>query len=91
MLFFFFVKGRSPIFAHTNATITGLSTIRTCKSDDTVIREFNSLQDSNTAVCFLFNSLSRALALWLELVCVIYMAIVLIIFFVFEKGRSKSE
>lgn len=81
--------GRSPIFSHTNATISGLATIRTFKSHDVVIQEFNSLQNSNTSVCFLFNSLSRALALWLEVICVFYMAIVLLIFFVFEKGKLK--
>lgn len=84
--FFFSNLGRSPIFAHTNATISGLATIRSYKSNETIIREFNSLQDNNTSVCFLFTSSSRALALWLELACVLYMAIVIGIFFAFEKS-----
>ncbi|XP_031637356.1 probable multidrug resistance-associated protein lethal(2)03659 isoform X2 [Contarinia nasturtii] len=77
--------GRSPIFSHTNATISGLTTIRSYKSCDIIIKEFNSLQDSNTSVCYLFNSSSRALSLWLELVCVLYMTIVITIFFVFQN------
>ncbi|XP_055309579.1 probable multidrug resistance-associated protein lethal(2)03659 isoform X2 [Sitodiplosis mosellana] len=77
--------GRSPIFSHTNATISGLTTIRSYKSNEIIIKEFNALQDGNTAVCYLFNSTSRALALWLELVCVLYMMIVLTIFFVFKN------
>lgn len=87
----FHSTGRSPIFAHTNATISGLSTIRTYKSSETIIKEFNSLQNSNTSVCFLFSSLAKALALWLELVCVLYMAVVLLIFFIFEKGKFKNK
>lgn len=79
--------GRSPIFSHTNATINGLTTIRSYKSNETIIKEFNAIQDSNTAVCYLFNSTSRALALWLEFVCVLYMIIVITIFFVFKNGK----
>lgn len=87
MIRFLYLIGRSPIFAHTNSTISGLTTIRAYKSNETLIREFNSLQDSNTSVCFVFNSSSRALALWLELICVLYMTIVIAIFFVFEKSE----
>lgn len=80
------MTGRSPIFSHTNATISGLTTIRSYKSYDIIIKEFNALQDSNTSVCYLFNSSSRALSLWLELVCVLYMTIVITLFFVFQNG-----
>lgn len=41
-------------------------------------------------MCFLFNSASRALAFWLELVCVLYMMIVITIFFVLEDGTYIS-
>lgn len=82
-----FKTGRSPIFAHTNATISGLTTIRAYKSDEAIIREFNSLQDSNSSVCFLFNASARALAMWLEIVCVLYMTVVVVIFFIFETGN----
>lgn len=80
--------GRSPIFAHTNSTISGLTTIRAYKSSETIIREFNTLQDGNSSVCFLFNSSSRGLALWLELMCVLYMTSVITIFFVFQNGTA---
>lgn len=82
-----FKTGRSPIFAHTNATISGLTTIRAYRSDEAIISEFNSLQDSNSSVCFLFNASARALAMWLEIVCVLYMTTVVVIFFIFETGN----
>lgn len=82
-----FKTGRSPIFAHTNATISGLTTIRAYRSDEAIISEFNSLQDSNSSVCFLFNASARALAMWLEIVCVLYMTVVVVIFFIFETGN----
>lgn len=72
--------GRSAIISHTNATISGLSTIHVTKSKDILIREFNELQDHNTSVCFIFKAATRAIALWLELICVLYMATAIGIF-----------
>lgn len=83
----FIIIGRSPIFSHTNTTINGLSTIRAFKSHDDVINEFNTLQDNNTSACFLFNAAARALALWSELVCSLYMACVIAIFLFFDRGK----
>lgn len=41
---------RSPIFAHTNATLQGLSTIRAFKAEDSVKVNFNKHLDHNTSV-----------------------------------------
>lgn len=42
---------RSPIFAHTNATLQGLSTIRALKAEESVKQNFNNHLDVNTSVC----------------------------------------
>lgn len=78
---------RSPILAHTNATINGLSTIRASNAQQALSDEYDSHQDVNTSAYFMFLGTSRGLALWLELVCVIYMAAVLAIFLVFADGK----
>lgn len=79
--------GRSPIFTHTNATVNGLSTIRACKAQHIVAKEFDELQDINTSAWYIFAASSRALALWLESVCVVYMGVVLSIFLLVDKGE----
>jgi ABC-type multidrug transport system fused ATPase/permease subunit len=41
---------RSPIYAHTNATLQGLSTIRAFKAEESVKLNFNTHMDNNTSV-----------------------------------------
>lgn len=77
--------GRSAIISHTNATITGLSTIRATNSKQVLVNEFNELQNQNTSVSFTFKAATRAIAFWLELICVAYMAVAIGIFLVFQN------
>lgn len=77
--------GRSAIISHTNATISGLSTIRATNSKQALINEFNDLQNRNTSCCFTFKASTRAIAFWLELICVCYMASAIGIFLVFQN------
>lgn len=81
--------GRSAIMSHTNATISGLSTIRATNSKDILITEFNALQNQNTSICFVFKASTRAIAFWLELICVFYMATAIGIFITFPNRKSK--
>lgn len=41
---------RSPIFAHTNATLQGLSTIRAFNAEESVKKNFNSHMDISSSV-----------------------------------------
>jgi ATP-binding cassette, subfamily C (CFTR/MRP), member 4 len=41
---------KSPIYAHTNATLQGLPTIRASKAENAVIQNFNKILDHNTSV-----------------------------------------
>ncbi|XP_058461288.1 probable multidrug resistance-associated protein lethal(2)03659 [Malaya genurostris] len=67
---------RSPLFAQTNATIQGLSTIRAFHAQDVLIKEFNEQIDINTSAWYIFITTTRAFALWLDFVCVVYIAVV---------------
>ncbi|XP_037030669.1 multidrug resistance-associated protein 4-like [Bradysia coprophila] len=71
---------RSPIFSHANATLQGLSTIRAFKAQQILSNEFDTHQDLSTSSWYLFLASTRAFALWLELVCVLYMATVILSF-----------
>lgn len=48
---------RSPIFAHTNATLQGLSTIRALNAEESVKRNFDNYLDVNTSVSMQTTSL----------------------------------
>lgn len=41
---------RSPIYAHTNATLQGLTTIRAFKAEESVRTNFNNHMDHNSSV-----------------------------------------
>lgn len=41
---------RSPIFAHTNATLQGLSTIKAFKAEESVKRNFDKYMNHNSSV-----------------------------------------
>lgn len=65
-----------------------MCTIHATKSETTLIKEFHSLQDYNSSVSFIFKAATRAIAFWLELLCVLYMTIAIAIFLLFEKGTN---
>uniref|UniRef100_A0A182NN20 Uncharacterized protein n=1 Tax=Anopheles dirus TaxID=7168 RepID=A0A182NN20_9DIPT len=78
---------RSPLFSHTNATLQGLSTIRAFGAQSVLQREFNDFLDVNSAAWYMFIATNRAFALWLDLVCVLYIGIVTVSFLV---GSSQQ-
>lgn len=41
---------KSPIYAHTNATLHGLPTIRASEAENVVVANFNKFLDHNTSV-----------------------------------------
>ncbi|XP_055588089.1 ATP-binding cassette sub-family C member 4-like [Uranotaenia lowii] len=73
---------RSPIFSHTNATLQGLSTIRAFQAQKVLCWEFSQHMDMNTAAWYIFITTTRAFALWLDFICVIYIAVVTLSFLV---------
>ncbi|KAF5283713.1 hypothetical protein FQR65_LT13748 [Abscondita terminalis] len=71
---------RSPVFAHLNASLQGLTSIRAFRAEPTLIKEFDELQDLHSVTWYLFISTSRAFGYWLDLICVIYIALVTLSF-----------
>ncbi|KAF5283715.1 hypothetical protein FQR65_LT13750 [Abscondita terminalis] len=71
---------RSPVFAHLNASLQGLTSIRAFRAEPTLIKEFDELQDLHSVTWYLFISTSRAFGYWLDLICVIYIASVTLSF-----------
>lgn len=65
------------------ASLNGLTTIRSFGAQQILIKEFDKIQDLHSSAFYLFISTSRAFGFWLDLFCVIYIAIVTASFFVF--------
>lgn len=57
------------------ATMHGLTTIRAFSAEKMVIQEFDDLQDRHSSAWFLFMSASRCFGLWLDLICITFIAI----------------
>lgn len=81
------ISARSPMFSHINSTIIGLTTIKAHNGQQKSYDEYDELQDFNISSGFIFFALSRALSLWIDIVCVLYMMMVLMIFFIYENGK----
>ncbi|ETN58308.1 multidrug resistance protein 2 [Anopheles darlingi] len=81
---------RSPIFSHANASFQGLSTIRAFGVEKVLADEFDKHQDLNTSAWYLFLATTRAFAQWLEMVCVLYIAVVTLSFLLVEDSMSGN-
>ncbi|XP_052864944.1 ATP-binding cassette sub-family C member 4-like [Anopheles cruzii] len=81
---------RSPIFSHANASFQGLTTIRAFGVEKILADEFDKHQDLNTSAWYLFLATTRAFAQWLEMVCVLYIAVVTLSFLVVEDSMSGN-
>ncbi|XP_076227568.1 putative multidrug resistance-associated protein lethal(2)03659 isoform X2 [Nomia melanderi] len=75
---------RSPVFDHVGATLQGLTTIRAFKAEASVTRDFDNHQDLHSSAWFIFISISRAFGLYIETLCMVYIALITIIFLVFD-------
>uniref|UniRef100_A0A182K606 Uncharacterized protein n=1 Tax=Anopheles christyi TaxID=43041 RepID=A0A182K606_9DIPT len=78
---------RSPVFTHTNATIDGLTTIRAFGAESFLEATFHQYQDINTSAAFLFGATTRGFAFWLDVICLLYIASVVLSFLVIGNGE----
>lgn len=87
----FILIARSPLFAYTNATVQGLTTIRAFNAEQILCKEFNAHLDRNTSASYQFHGVSRAFAVWVELTCAAYMAVSLCVFLAIGNGKCCTS
>lgn len=69
-------SARSPVFAHLNATLQGLETIRINNAEQNLVEEFDHLQDIHSSAWFMFLYTSRAFSLWLDWITALFIGVV---------------
>ncbi|XP_056634781.1 putative uncharacterized protein DDB_G0282133 [Diorhabda sublineata] len=67
---------KSPVFSHVSSTICGIVTIRSSHSEEILINEFDRHQDVHTSAWYLTLACMNAFGLWLDLIVLIFLAIV---------------
>jgi ATP-binding cassette, subfamily C (CFTR/MRP), member 4 len=87
--FLLYSSARSPIYSHLAATLNGLSTIRAFEAEHILALEFDNHQDLNSSAYYLFIASARAFGFWLDSILVIYIAIVVLSFFMMESSGGN--
>uniref|UniRef100_A0A6P4DXN6 Probable multidrug resistance-associated protein lethal(2)03659 n=1 Tax=Drosophila rhopaloa TaxID=1041015 RepID=A0A6P4DXN6_DRORH len=81
---------RSPVYSHLAASLTGLSTIRAFEAQRILEAEFDNYQDMHSSARFMFISTSNAFGYWMDCLCVIYIGIITISFFIFPPDNGGA-
>ncbi|KAG6461025.1 multidrug resistance-associated protein 4 isoform X1 [Manduca sexta] len=81
---------RSPVFSHMTATLNGISTIRSSGAQQRLIQEFDKFQDIHTSTWSSYLASGVTLGFWLDFICVLYLAIVIVAFLVIDSKTIFS-
>ncbi|XP_044316417.1 probable multidrug resistance-associated protein lethal(2)03659 [Drosophila rhopaloa] len=79
---------RSPAYSHLTASLTGLSTIRAFGAQRILEAEFDGYQDMHSSAAYMFISTSRFFGYWMDMFCMLYIAIVTLGFFIFPPANG---
>ncbi|XP_018322257.1 multidrug resistance-associated protein 4-like [Agrilus planipennis] len=78
---------KSPVFSHLSATLNGLVTVRSTKSEPILAFEFDQHQDTHSSAWYLTISCMSSFGLWLDIVSLLFIYCVTIAFiFMSEEG-----
>nr|XP_044248878.1 probable multidrug resistance-associated protein lethal(2)03659 [Drosophila takahashii] len=80
----------SPVYSHLAASLTGLPTIRAFQAQRLLEKQFDNFQDLHSSARYMSISTSSAFGYWMEGLCVIYIAIVTLSFFVFPPDNGAQ-
>ncbi|XP_013195349.1 ATP-binding cassette sub-family C member 4 [Amyelois transitella] len=75
---------KSPVFGMINSTLAGLSTIRSSNAETRLLRQFDNAQDIHSSAFYTFLGGSTAFGLYLDTLCLVYLAIIMCIFLLID-------
>ncbi|KAJ8929218.1 hypothetical protein NQ314_018097 [Rhamnusium bicolor] len=69
---------RSPIYTHLSASLQGITTIRAFGAQEILKKEFDNFQNQYSAPGYMILAANRTFGFWLDIHCVVYIALVTI-------------
>lgn len=78
--------GNSPVFAHVNATLQGVATIRALNAEHFVEKQLYALQDKQTSAGFLYSCATKGFSMWMDIACLAYVATTTFGLLIFDIG-----
>ncbi|CAH1117973.1 unnamed protein product [Phaedon cochleariae] len=81
---------KSPVFSHVNSTLNGITTIRAFRSEEILCEEFDDHQDVHTSSWYLTLSCIACFGLWMDIVCIAFLACVTFSFVVLHTSKSAT-
>ncbi|KAK9869554.1 hypothetical protein WA026_003307 [Henosepilachna vigintioctopunctata] len=76
---------KSPVFSYVSSSIDGLTTIRATKNENILARQFDDHQDVHSAAWYLTILCSASFGLWLDLICSLFVSVVIAGFVVLDQ------
>lgn len=87
----YYFTAKSPSFTHFTATLSGLSTVRAYKVEDTLRNQFDNHQDAHSACWFIYMSALSAFSFFIDVLCVIFISCVIFYYMIFDTGASGAQ
>lgn len=84
-------SSKSPASSMTNETFQGLTTIRAFDAEKSLQRIFHEYLDENSNAWFMFASSSRAFAVWIDFICLLYVCTVTFSFLLFKDNYQSGD
>ncbi|XP_060988980.1 ATP-binding cassette sub-family C member 4-like isoform X2 [Dama dama] len=84
-------EAQSPVFSHLASSLRGLGTIRAYKAEHKFQKLFDSHQDLHSEACFLLLTMSQQLAVYLDVICAIFVTIVAFVALILADTLNPGE
>ncbi|CAG9859946.1 unnamed protein product [Phyllotreta striolata] len=82
---------RSPMIGHLNATLEGITTIRSCKVEELLIEEYDKYQDLHTSAYLSSLTAMRAIGFYMNSLSTTFVIVVIVKFLFFDSVVTAGD